>query len=173
MLGRWFLYYCYYPTEWDVWICAFFMVFIWIQIPNALSRFKIQEISPLLFSVGATYVPLHCICQDERAIKKVFGLICAVFIHGAERKFLGQSSKLVILGPPSNIFSEEKFTHYYARCSLERMLFQFRKRWQKILNCKGPNEKHRNPAHRFLLTLCVNSLVLINQILKFYMSSDL
>lgn len=72
------------------------MVFNWIQIPNALSSFKIQERSPLLFSVGAIYVSPHCICQDERAIKKVFGLIYAVFLYGVKKKFLGQSSKLDI-----------------------------------------------------------------------------
>lgn len=53
-----------------------------------------QEISQLLFSVGATYVPLHCICRDERAIKKEFDLIRAMLLHGAERKILGKSSNL-------------------------------------------------------------------------------
>lgn len=95
VLGKWFLYY-YYLVESDVWICEFFMVFIWIQIPNALSSFKIQERSPLLFSVGVTYVSLHCISQDERAVKKMFVLIYAVFFHGAKKKFSGQNSKLDI-----------------------------------------------------------------------------
>lgn len=43
-----------------------------------MSSFRAQEISPLPFSVGATYVPLSHICRDEMRSRDI-GRLAAVW----------------------------------------------------------------------------------------------